>query len=216
MHEKTAYHALGSISASSGRHSESIGDLRYYAALSPNDSAKVQEDYEKATMGFNIISGLTLSYSTSFPSAFLPHVNKLKAKIYFFLLSLCTHILNAQKLLIQKKKRKINMHLNLVYVSQLHPQICIRAGPNDCRRWRRHGSLTASFYAGSVCVCVHVCALVRLCACVRPEEQSQKTPSAWARFFTHHCLRILLGQLCVHCALLCYTTPTDDLEICRY
>lgn len=166
MHEKTAYHnlVLGSISASSGRHSELIGDLRYYAALSPNDSAKVQEDYEKATMGFSIISGLTLSYSTSFLSAFIPHINKLKAKIYFFLLSLCMHILNAQKLLIQiKKKRKINMHLNLVYVSQLHPQICIRAGPNDYCRWRRHGSLKASFYAGCVCACVRACASV----CVR-------------------------------------------------
>lgn len=215
MHEKTAYHnlVLGSISASSGRHSELIGDLRYYAALSPNDSAKVQEDYEKATMGFSIISGLTLSYSTSFLSAFIPHINKLKAKIYFFLLSLCMHILNAQKLLIQiKKKRKINMHLNLVYVSQLHPQIFAP----DLMTTADGGATAHLKLLFTLDVCVHVCARVRLCACVRPEEQSQKTPSAWARFFTHHCLRILLGQLCVHCALLCYTTPTDDLEIWHY
>lgn len=158
MHEKTAYHVLGSISASSGRHSESIGDLRYYAALSPNDSTKVQEDYETATMGFSVISGLTLSCSTSFLSAFIPHINKLKAKIYFFLLSAkCAEAAYPN----QKKKRKINMHLNLAYVSQLHPQICIRAGPNDCCRRRRHGSLTASFLRRiCVCACVRACASV--------------------------------------------------------
>lgn len=55
-----------------------------------------------------------------------------------------------------------------------------------------------------------------VCACVRREEEwSQKAPSARARFFTHSCLHILLCQLCVHCALLCCTTPTDDLEIWR-
>lgn len=107
MHEKTAHHVLGSISASSGRHSESIGNLRYYAALSPNDSGKVQEDYEKATTGFSIISGLTLSYSASFLSAFIPHINRLKAKIYFFLLSLCTtHTKCAEAAYPNQKKEK--------------------------------------------------------------------------------------------------------------
>lgn len=62
------------------------------------------------------------------------------------------------------------MHLNLVYVSQLHPQICIRARPNDCCRWRRHGSLTASFYTGSACVCMRA----RACVCVRASDVRSK------------------------------------------
>lgn len=110
MHEKTAYHnlVLSSISASSGRHSESIGDLWYYAALSPNDSAKVQEDYEKATMGFSIISGLTLSYSTSFLSAFIPHTHKQaeSKNIFLFTVPVHAHTKCAEAAYPNQKKKK--------------------------------------------------------------------------------------------------------------
>lgn len=101
------------------------------------------------------------------------------------------------------------MHLSLFCVPQLRSQMRIHAWPNGGCRWRRRGSLTTSL-CGSEWVCVCVCACVR-----REEEWSQRTPSARARFFTHGCLHILLCQLCVHCALLCCTTPTDDLEIWR-
>lgn len=102
------------------------------------------------------------------------------------------------------------MHPNLFCVPQLRSQMRIHAWPNGGCRWRRRGSLTTSL-CGSEWVCVCVCVCVRQTwGGVKPE--STISPS---QVFHTRCLHILLCQLCVHCALLCCTTPTDDLEIWR-
>ena len=131
MHEKTAHHnlVLGSISGSSGRHGQSMGIsgiILHYLLMTLPKFRKIM----KSNKGFSIILRPTVSYLTLKPLCLfsfqnyclsLSHTHKHKkaagksTRVFFPLV-----FTNAHQERAYPNQKKINVHLNSVYLPHLY------------------------------------------------------------------------------------------------